>query len=198
VSWGRAITIALVAMSGLVGSVGLSAVRAQVATPAADCPATTPEENKALVEGYWNDVYNGRDAQAVTRYLADDFVRNNPSRPQANEPGFDDDIARAADNLQDYPDMKITIDKIVADGDTVSVLLTWSGTQAGSVAPWNAPATEKPVNYWLMAMYRVECGKLAEQWVVADYVTMLRQAGVLTDDELATVGSAADAATPQP
>jgi predicted ester cyclase len=189
----------LVAMSGLIGSVSLSVVRAQDATPAADCPVTTPEENKALVEGYWNDVYNGRDAQAVTRYLADDFVRNNPSRPQENEPGFDDDIARAADNLQDYPDMKITFDRIVADGDTVSVLLTWSGTQAGSVAPWNAPAAEKPVSYWLMAMYRVECGKLAEQWVVADYVTMLRQSGILTDDELATLGSAADAgATPEP
>ena len=50
--WGRAITVALVAMSGLIGSLSLSAVRAQDATPAADCPATTAEENKALVEGW--------------------------------------------------------------------------------------------------------------------------------------------------
>ena len=69
--------------------------------------------------------------------------------------------------------------------------------QIVAVHPTDAPAAEKPVNYWLMAMYRVECGKLAEQWVVADYVTMLRQSGILTDDELATLGSAA-AATPQP
>ena len=48
-----------------------------------------------------------------------------------------------------------------------------------------------------MVMYRVECGKLAEQWVVADYLSMMRQTGILTDDELATLGSTADA-TPHP
>jgi predicted SnoaL-like aldol condensation-catalyzing enzyme len=198
-SWGRVITVSLIAMSSLVGSVGVSGVRAHDATPASDCPVTTMDENKALVEGYWNDVYNGKDPQAVTRYLADDYQRNNPSRPQPSEPGLDDDIAFVTENLKDYPDLKTTIDKIMADGDMVSILVTWSGTQQDSVSPWNAPAAEKPVSYWYMVMYRVECGKLAEQWIVADYLSMMRQAGILTDDELTTLGSAAAAnATPQP
>ena len=52
---------------------------------------------------------------------------------------------------------------------------------------------------WIMLRYRVECGKPAEQWAVADYLSMLRQTGIITDDELATLGSAAAAAaTPAP
>jgi predicted SnoaL-like aldol condensation-catalyzing enzyme len=199
VSWGRSvITVILVAMSCFAGALGAASVHAQNVTPAADCPATTPEENKALVEGYWNDVYNGKDPQAVTKYLADDYQRNNPSRPQPSEPGLDDDIVFVTENLKDYPDLETTIDKIMAEGDMVSILVTWSGTQSDSVTPWNAPAANKPVSYQYMVMYRVECGKLAEQWIVADYLSMMRQTGILTDDELATLGSAADAATPEP
>ncbi len=53
-NWGRSvITVTLVAISSIVGALGTASVRAQNATPAADCPATTLEENKALVEGYW-------------------------------------------------------------------------------------------------------------------------------------------------
>jgi predicted ester cyclase len=194
-----ALTVGLVSISAIVGGNGGVPVRAQEATPAADCPATTPEENKALVEGYWNEVYNGRDPQRLTAYLTEDFVRNNPERPQANEPGLADDIALVTENIKDYPDLQITIDHMVAEGDMVSALLTRIGTQRDSVTPWNAPAADKSSTIWIMLLYRVECGKLAEQWAVADYLSMLRQTGIITDDELATLGSAADAAaTPVP
>ena len=126
--WGGVITVTLVAMSSLVGSVGVSAARAQEATPAADCPSTTLDENKALVEGYWNDVYNKKDPQAVIKYLAENYQRNNPSRPQPSAPGLDDDVAFVTENLKDYPDLQTTIDKIMAEGDMVTALVTWSGT----------------------------------------------------------------------
>ena len=194
-----AIAVGLLTIAAVVAAMGSVPLRAQEASPAADCPATTPEENKALVEGYWIDVYNGKDPQRVADYLADDFSRNNPVRPPANEPGLEDDIALVNENLEDYPDHHITIDRMVAEGDMVTALLTRTGTQRDSVAPWNAPAANKPSTIWIMVMYRIECGKLAEGWAVADYLSMLRQTGIVTDDELATLGSAADvAATPQP
>jgi predicted ester cyclase len=192
----------LVAGSALVpGRLGSAAAHqaSPAASPTADCPTTTEEENKALVESYWNDVYNGRDPQRVVDYLTEDFVRNNPERPQPNEPGLEDDIALVTENIKDYSDLTITIDYMVAEGDLVSALLTRDGTQTDSVTPWNAPAANKSSTIWIMLLYRVECGKLAEQWAVADYLSMLRQTGIITDDELATLGSAANpAATPEP
>jgi predicted ester cyclase len=198
--WGRtALAVGLLALGAIVWAVGGLPARAQEASPTANCPATSEEENKALVEGYWNDVYNAKDPQRIPDYLSDDFVRNNPERPPSNEPGLDDDIALVAENLADYPDVHVTVDQMVAEGNMVSALLTRTGTQRGSISPWNAPASDTPSTIWIMLMYRVECGKLAEVWAVADYLSMLRQTGIVTDDELATLGSAADAtATPRP
>jgi steroid delta-isomerase-like uncharacterized protein len=200
VEWGKvAIAVALVAVTGFAAGAAQppAPVRAQEATPAA-CPVTTPEENKALVRNYWDEVYNQHNPDAVERYLADDFVRNNLARPQANEPGNDDDIRRAAENLVDFPDIDITVENVIADGDMVAARITWRGTQSDTIDQWHAPATGKPTTFAVMAMYRVACGKLAEQWIVLDYLSMLRELGIITNDELATIGSAAAPATPVP
>jgi steroid delta-isomerase-like uncharacterized protein len=193
VHWGRAaIATGLVVISSVVGSVGSLPARGQSATPAATpCPVTTPDENKALVQAYFDAVYNEKDPAAAERFLADDFTRNNFSRPQANEPGNADDVQRAAENLADFPDLHITVDQLIGDDDMVSARLTWSGTQRDAIDQWHAPATGKPASFAFMAFYRVACGKLAEQWVVLDYLSMLRQLGIISDDELATIGSAA-------
>ena len=191
--------LGLVAVMGTVGIFGNGApVRAQDqnATPAVECVASTPEENKALVEGYFAEAYNAQRPEAAAQFLSEDFARNNFSRPQVNEPGTADDIQRVIENLEDFPDLQITVEDLIAEGDMVAARLTWSGTQLDTIDQWNAPATGNPTSFAFMAMYRVECGLLAEQWVVLDYLSMLREAGIVTDDELSTIGSAALAATP--
>lgn len=190
-------------LAGL-GSVPGATVAAQEATPAAaECPATTPEENKALVENYWNAVYNEQNPDRVADFLSDDFTRNNLARPQDNEPGNEDDIARAATNIEDFPDIQISVDDTVAEGDMVAARLTWTGTQQDGIAQFNSEATGNEATFALMAFYRVECGQLAEQWIVLDYLSMVRQLGLVTDAELASIGdfttAAPDsAATPAP
>jgi hypothetical protein len=57
---------------------------------------------------------------------------------------------------------------------------------------WRPGALRPPA-----AIYRIACGRLAEQWVVTDYLTMLRQLGIVTDEELATAGTPT-VATPAP
>jgi hypothetical protein len=48
-----------------------------------------------------------------------------------------------------------------------------------------------------IAIWRVACGKLREQWIVQDNLGMLRQLGVITDDEMGDVGTPT-VATPMP
>ncbi|HEU0115616.1 MAG TPA: ester cyclase, partial [Thermomicrobiales bacterium] len=74
-------------------------------------------------------------------------------------------------------------------------------TQQGGFADWGAPPTGRPAEWSLIVIWRVACGKLAENWVEADRLTELRQLGIITDDELTTVGApsvATPAATPAP
>ena len=49
----------------------------------------------------------------------------------------------------------------------------------------------------LWAFARVVCGKLAEVWVLPDNLTMLRELGIITDEELRDAGTPT-VATPVP
>src|SRR5215203_669400 len=199
----RWMTVFGVAM--LVGTLALAGSQSklmakQSGSPAvspADCPTTTPEENVEMVRSYWNEVYNERRPEAAADYLADDFVRQNPGRPQVNEPGNDDDIQRARENLEDFPDLHITVEDVIAAGDRVVARLTWAGTQQAPLEAWGAPITGRAATWQMIVIYTVRCGQLAEQWIAADYLGMLRQLGVVTDDELQTAGTPT-VATPTP
>jgi steroid delta-isomerase-like uncharacterized protein len=195
----RVATILVVLMS--VFGVGLGRhATAQDATPEASptaCPATTPEQNADLVRRYIESVYDQHDPAAAARFLADDFNRANPTRAHQNEPGTADDVARVQRSLSEFPDLSGRIDDLIASGDRVVVRLTVGGTQRGGFADIGAPATGRPAEWSMMIIWRVACGKLAENWVVADRLTELRQLGIVTDDELTTAGTPT-VATPIP
>ncbi len=84
--------------------------------------------------------------------------------------------ARAA-----FPDMKEEILHIVAEGDLVVTHFTNSGTFKGELD--GIPPTGKRGTNPEIAIHRIENGKIAEQWTVADRLNMFNQLGV----ELPTV-----------
>jgi predicted ester cyclase len=170
---------------------------AQDATPAAECPATTPEENKDLVRRFVEEVYTQRDPSRVDAFLADDFNRTSPHRPHTNEPGNADDAARVERSLVEFPDYESTIEELIAEDDKVMVLMRIRGTHQGDFADLGVEATGRAAEWWSVIIWRVECGLLAENWVVTDRLTTYRHLGIITDDELATVGTPT-VATPVP
>jgi predicted ester cyclase len=129
--------------------------------------------------------------------LAEDFNRTNPARPHQSAPGLADDVARIERSLTEFSDLHGTIEDLIAEGDEVAVRLRMEGTQEGAFADLGAPATDRPAPWESVIICRVECGKLAENWVVTDRLTEYRQLGIITDDELATVGTPT-VATPVP
>src|SRR5262249_9592728 len=129
--------------------------------------------------------------------LADDFVRHNAAAPQDNQPGNADDQARVQSWLTAFPDLQVTIEDLYASNDTVVSYVIWRGTQDGPLPQWGAPATGRPMERQSLVVWRIACGKLAENWIVQDNLTMLRQLGIITDDELATAGTPT-VATPVP
>jgi predicted nucleotide-binding protein/predicted ester cyclase len=191
----------LAVMTAIVGILGSLPTRAQDATPRPGCPATTPGQNAALVRQYWEEVYNGHDPERLGMFLADDFVRRDPGVPEGSQPGLGDDVARTAAQLADFPDLQVSVDDLVAEGDEVAARLTWRGTQLDLLEPWGAPATGRPAEFASISIVRIECGRFVEEWALFDDLTMMRQLGIITEDELATAGditseTPASAATP--
>jgi steroid delta-isomerase-like uncharacterized protein len=162
------------------------------------CPATSAEENEALIRRYYEDAYNGRNPEVVDELLSEEFIRHDVAYPQRDQaPGAADDVARVEAYLAIFPDLQITIQDLYSAGDTVITKQVWTGTQEGSFPEWGAPATGRRMTRESIVIWRLECGQIVENWIVQDNLTMLRQLGIITDDELATVGTPS-VATPEP
>ena len=54
---------------------------------------------------------------------------------------------------------------------------------------WDAPVTGQAMVWESIVIYGVARGQIAENWIVQDNLTMLRQLGIITDEELSTVGT---------
>jgi predicted ester cyclase len=149
------------------------AAESAMASPAAECAATTPEENVALVTEWLTAGQGGEAAAhgAIARAL-----------------GADTTAALAGALAEAFPDLQVTADMAFAQGDRVVVRWTASGTQSGAFQDF--AASGNPVSFTVNSIYRVACGEVAEAWTEADLLNLLRQIGAVT-------WPPAPAATPQ-
>lgn len=76
-----------------------------------------------------------------------------------------------------FPDVQVTIDAQVAEGDMVVSRWTARGTQQGPFM--GAPATHKRLEQTGISMLRVENGTIVEGWSRADELGLLQQLGLL-------------------
>jgi steroid delta-isomerase-like uncharacterized protein len=76
-----------------------------------------------------------------------------------------------------FPDLAITIEDMVAEGDRLVGRWVMTGTNTGSFN--GMPATGRPVTLSGFDLLRVEGDRFAEVWAVADIAGMLQQLGVM-------------------
>lgn len=176
---------ALIVVVGLVvavfgsGIFGRPAIGAQDATPAAggtaSCPATTAEEGKALVEGYWAEVWRDGGERAVADFLVTDEIHH--WGLGVDTVGHDPFTERLRGFLAAFPDVRIVPDQLVAEGDHVVSRWTATATHQGDffgIAP-----TGRRVTWTGIQLFRLECGKIAESWSEADQLGLRQQLGAL-------------------
>jgi len=88
-----------------------------------------------------------------------------------------DGMAEAKGWREAFPDLKITVDKQVAEGDLVTVRWTARGTNTG--AGNGLPATGRAVEITGTTLFRMADGRIAEEWTCADSLGLMRQLGLL-------------------
>jgi len=74
-----------------------------------------------------------------------------------------------------FPDSRITIEMLVAEGDLVAFYCTYTGTQMGQMGPF--PPSDRKTTLEFAGIHRVENGKLIETWLTWDNLTALTQLG---------------------
>lgn len=124
---------------------------------------------KAVVRRFYDEVINQQNVAAIETILAPKFVHGGEARGQRGQ------AAVVQTYFSAFPDIRCAIDEMVADGDSVAVRMTWSGTHRG---PWLGVApTGRQVAWGAMAFYRVADGRIAQAWVAEDTEALRRQLG---------------------
>jgi predicted SnoaL-like aldol condensation-catalyzing enzyme len=132
--------------------------------------------NKEVVSRFYQDVFIGHDLSRLDEYMHDDYIQHNGDCPQgkAGFVEFFETIFRAV------PDFKYTLQRMVAEDDIVMAYSTTSGTHAGGEWLGKEP-TGSRLEFNVVDIFRVQDGKIAEHWDVADTFTFFCQLGVAAD-----------------
>jgi steroid delta-isomerase-like uncharacterized protein len=131
------------------------------------------EAAKAVVRRNTEEVQGGGNFAVFEELFADDFLGHTP------QPGRtpDKDGARQLyETLRTaFPDFHADIHWQLADGDRVTTYKTYHGTHRGEflgVAP-----TGRTIEFETVDVMRVQDGKIAEHWGVANLFSLMHQLG---------------------
>lgn len=134
------------------------------------------EENKAIVRRY-REIHNKSQLDQLGEVLAADFVGHSlrPGLPA----GLDGARMAHQGGLAAFPDLRVTTEDLIAEGDKVVERWTQTMTHTG-VSMFGAPAgSGKKVKVTGISIYRIANGKIVEHWSQGDTVSLLQQMGVM-------------------
>jgi len=124
---------------------------------------------KALDRRWYDEVLNGMDWDLIGEIVAPDFVIN-------GEQIGADGIKRAAIWVRSvFPDARVTIEDVVAEGDRV--VTRWVARATHQAEFFGIPPTGRPVAMRGIHIDRIATGMIAERWESVDLLDVLRQLG---------------------
>lgn len=132
------------------------------------------EERKAMVRRVY-EAFSSGDLDALDELLDPNFVDHNPIPGQA--PGAEGVKQTIAMFRSGFPDLRATVEDLIAEGHTVASRLTYRGTHQGEFM--GMPATGKQVTVSWMDIMRIDGGRITERWGNGDELGMLQQLGAI-------------------
>jgi predicted ester cyclase len=134
------------------------------------------EANKAVLRRFMRDL-DEQDAQkAMDRHTTPDCLVHFPRGLSAEPLGRDAYVAVAGQIRTAFPDLQHAIESLGGEGDRVWARCVNRGTHRGDFQ--GATPTGKKIEFSSMTEGRMEGDRIAEMWVEADMVGLLKQLGV--------------------
>ena len=131
----------------------------------------TPEEHKAIVRRFFDDVWNGQKLEVVDDVFAATVLLNGQPVPREAIKQL------VAARRVAFPDIQLVVEDQVAEGDKVSTRRTWQATHRG---PYRGiDATGRRVKWTQISIVRLAEGRIVEDWPVSDELSILQQLGHL-------------------
>ena len=133
------------------------------------------EDNKALARRIYSEIINGQNLDLIDEVVADDFVDHEgfPGLPNTGK-----EAPRAVFEMffAAFPDMQMTVDEMIGEGDKVVARVTVTGTHKGEFM--GIPPTNKTVKVQAFDMAEFRDGKITAHWGLTDNAAMMEQLGL--------------------
>jgi predicted ester cyclase len=132
------------------------------------------DANKQLIRDYFK-AFLAKDAEWFRKHIEPGFRRHDPGLPF--EVVGPEGVERLADLLLPaFPDMKLDLEDVIAEGEKVLMRLTIRGTHKGELT--GIAPTGRPIEVMVLDLFHIRNRKLHEHWALFDNLGMLRQLGV--------------------
>ena len=141
---------------------------------------STEDENRALVRRWFEEVWNRGREELIEQLRAPDTRATGLGEGNRESLGHAPFRAFYSNLRRTFPDLHVTIEDIIAEGDKIAVRITMAGTHMGD-ALGTAP-TGRTVSFGGIVMARIVNGRIAEAWNNIDQLGILKQIGALPAD----------------
>jgi predicted ester cyclase len=117
-------------------------------------------ENRRLITDFIAEVFNRRNLEAISRFVARDQL-----------------VAAASGLVNGVPDLALAIEHMIAEDDLVAIRINGRGTHG---AVWRGlQPTGKAWQATCNAHYRIANGKIVDFWVNWDWLSIMQQLGAV-------------------
>ena len=137
------------------------------------------EDNKAIVRRLTEEAFNQRHVALIDELCDPNLLYHEPGIPDVH--GREDFKRYVTASGRAMPDIRITIEDMIAEGEQVATRYTLRGTNTGEFV-WQTmrfPATGKQASVTGIDITRFAGGKVVEVWELPDNLGLLQQLGLI-------------------
>ncbi|MGH9720188.1 MAG: ester cyclase [Bryobacteraceae bacterium] len=134
------------------------------------------QQNKALAHRWFEEVWNRGREETIHELLAPDAIAHSLSEPGVDARGEGDFLQFFLMMRGAFPDLKITIEDTIAEGD--KVVLRWNALMTHTGEGMGVAPTHERMTITGIHIARFAGGKLVEAWDSWDRLSMMQALGL--------------------
>ena len=136
------------------------------------------EQDKHLIRTFYEEVLNKGDLDRIPELCSEDIVDHEspPEMPQ----GIEGIKAFVSMFREAFPDLRVTVEDELAEGDRAAARSRWTGTHDGQFM--GVPPSGNRIDIEAIDIIRIVDGKAAEHWGVTDNMELMQQIGAIQQE----------------
>ena len=134
------------------------------------------EENKDLARRSWESL-SERNPDLIEEFYPPDLVWHAPDQDIR---GYEEARQFVSTFFDAFPDINITVEDVIAEGDQAVTRYTIRGTHRGETEEFGPP-TGRQMELEGITIHRIEGGKIVEEWERYDNLSAMQQLGLVPE-----------------